>query len=118
MSDINLALEGIEAEVTAAALAHYAGFLSRCRALGGDAADIDEAIRPVVARVAVRLADAMYPDGAPEPWAPPDEQQDPITAAKAVEDRHADCDCHYINREAALRDADLALGDHYAGMPA
>jgi hypothetical protein len=53
----------------------------------------------------------MYgPDGEPE-WV------DPITAAKAERDRHADCDCHYINRQAErLGDypADISYHDYQA----
>jgi hypothetical protein len=105
MSDIELPLGGVEAEVTSAALAHYAGFLAECAAIGGDAAAVDEAIRPIVTRLSLRLADLMYP----EP-----EQVDPITPVGAIQGGRShdrDCDCHYINRE-----ADLALGDHHVGV--
>jgi hypothetical protein len=109
MSDIELPLGGVEAEVTSAALAHYAGFLAECAAIGGDAAAVDEAIRPIVTRLSLRLADLMYP----EP-----EQADPITAAKAIRDAHdPECDCHQLNREAdrlGHYPADISYHDYQA----
>lgn len=43
------------------------------------------------------------------------ERRDAMTQAKALMDRHADCDCHHINREASSREypADYWDGDHY-----
>lgn len=65
-----------------------------------------EALRDLV-RVRLLLASAVMEDDEPE-------SVDPITMAKAAADGHdPDCDCHYINRQASLAD-----GDHFAGMPA
>lgn len=112
MSDIIFDLGGVEAEVTSAALAHYAGFLAECAAIGGDAAAVDEAIRPIVTRLSLRLADLMYTDIE-------DEQADPVTAAKAEAHRHdPECDCHHINRQDRLGDypADVSYHDFQAAQ--
>lgn len=39
---------------------------------------------------------------------------DPVTTAKAEADRHADCECHYINRQGDREyPSDYFDGDHY-----
>jgi hypothetical protein len=108
---ITLTLDASEQHIVTAALLLYEAHLCAAETLGGDARETAESVGPIARRVQCRLFDAMYgPDGEPE-WV------DPITAAKAERDRHADCDCHYINRQAEqLGDypADISYHDYQA----